>query len=185
VHGRNNKEILEYFFSRPLPIDEVDLLCEQKERIYRALCLGDPGSLHLAGGLPGLLNAIKDCDIPMTIATASRKSNVDFYVEQFHLGRWFDVGKIVYDDDTFPGKPNPDIYLKASRIIGVEPMRCIVFEDSVSGMQAAYNAGIGRIIAVAKPSSRDSFMGMKEVNDVIQDYHEFDRSWMRAPKRSS
>lgn len=180
VHGRNNKEILEYFLSKSLLINEVDFWTERKEQIYRKLCLSDLKNLHLTNGLRDLLNTIKDRNIPRTIATASRKSNVDFYIKQFHLKNWFDISNIVYDNDTFPGKPNPDIYLKASENIGVDPGYCIVFEDAVSGIQAAYKAGIGKIIAIVpNTSSQDFFMEMKEVYDVISNFHDFDRLLLR------
>ncbi|MEC7486832.1 MAG: HAD family hydrolase, partial [Verrucomicrobiota bacterium] len=39
-------------------------------------------------------------------------------------------------------KPAPDIYVKAARLIGVDPQRCHAFEDTELGLQAASSAGM-------------------------------------------
>lgn len=78
---------------------------------------------------------------------------MEYYIKKFQLGKWFEIKNIIYNDGTIPGKPNPDLYYLAAEAIQVEPRRCIVFEDSISGIQAAYNAGVRRIIAVV-PKSR-------------------------------
>ena len=47
-------------------------------------------------------------------------------------------------EETRP-KPNPEIYDKASKILGVKPKRCLVFEDSISGIMAAKKANMDYI----------------------------------------
>ncbi len=49
---------------------------------------------------------------------------------------------------TFPGKPQPDIFLKAADKLGLAPADCLVIEDAYSGLLAAKRAGIGTIIAI-------------------------------------
>jgi beta-phosphoglucomutase-like phosphatase (HAD superfamily) len=51
----------------------------------------------------------------------------------------FDV--IVGGDDVVKGKPNPDSYLLAAQMLGVDPTHCIAFEDSLTGITAAEAAG--------------------------------------------
>jgi len=55
---------------------------------------------------------------------------------------------IVTADDVRMGKPDPEVYFLAARRIGVNPEECIVFEDSLVGVQAARRAGM-RAIGVA------------------------------------
>jgi beta-phosphoglucomutase-like phosphatase (HAD superfamily) len=97
--------------------------------------------------------------IPMTIATATTKENVVFYFEQFQLEQWFHYPQVIYDDGTFPGKPAPDIFIKAADALGVPLESCMVFEDSYSGIIAASKAGIGSVVAI------DNTGKLKEILD--------------------
>lgn len=51
----------------------------------------------------------------------------------------FDV--IVAGDDVLHGKPHPEAYLKAAKLLGVEARECVAFEDSLSGLRSAEAAG--------------------------------------------
>ena len=62
------------------------------------MSLEDKDNFHLAEGVEEFLDFLKENDVPMTIATMSDKLNVDFYIEHFHLEKWFDLDKIVYSD---------------------------------------------------------------------------------------
>ncbi len=55
-------------------------------------------------------------------------------------------GAVVCSEDTPRGKPHPDPFLEAARLLGVEPGRCLVFEDSVTGLSAAQAAGMQCIL---------------------------------------
>lgn len=179
VHGRNNDFIMEYLSERPLTENQISNLVEEKESIYRQLCKNDKFHFHLASGAVRLLDDLKSRQIPRTIATASRKTNVDFYITSFHLKKWFDPDKIIYDDGTIPGKPNPDFYIRASQAINIPVQDCIVIEDAVSGIVSAHNAGIGKVIAICPESKKEVFGRMPEVFDIISNFHEFDRLLLR------
>lgn len=148
IHGRTNNEILNFFISNSLNDDEIAALSYEKEDYYRELCKSNEDSLVLTDGLEQTLDSIVKHKIPMTIATATVKENVDFYFEVFQLNRWFDFTKVIYDNGTFPGKPQPDIFLNAAEKLELLPSECLVIEDAYSGLIAAQNAGIGKIIAI-------------------------------------
>lgn len=148
VHGRNNGHTLAYLTGRELEAGELAHLIERKEAIYRQLCLDEGPEFRLSPGAVELLDYLVVHGIPHTIATASGKDNLGFFVAHLHLDRWFDVGPIVFDDGVRPGKPAPDSYLQAASNLGLEPGRCVVVEDSRSGIQAARAAGIGYVIAL-------------------------------------
>lgn len=57
-----------------------------------------------------------------------------------------------------PGKPAPDVFLKAAQWLNVEPINCLVIEDSPSGVEATRRAGM-KIIAVCTTNSADSLSG--------------------------
>jgi beta-phosphoglucomutase-like phosphatase (HAD superfamily) len=176
AHGRTNQSLLEYLFQQQFSPVEIYELSEKKEVIYREMCLQDQANFHLAPGLCELLDTLRDNQIPRNIATAAQKNNLDFYIQHFQLGKWFDLNLIVYDNGTFPGKPAPDIYRLAADKIGISPAQCIVVEDALSGIRAAQAAGAGKIIAIGPESARDDLLRIEAVSSVIQDFNEFDRS---------
>ena len=151
--GRNNAEIMEMLHGRVLPTEEMEALAEEKEALYRDICRERADELHLVPGAETFFDALKEKGIPFTIATGSGKSNVDFYFDVFHLDRWFAYSKVVYDDGSLPGKPDPAVYLKVTALMGLDPAECMVFEDSFSGIHSAHNAGIGRIAAISLPEN--------------------------------
>jgi HAD superfamily hydrolase (TIGR01509 family) len=148
VHGRNNKHTLEFLAGTPLDPQQVKQLSDQKERLYRELCLAEGDGFRLSPGAIELLDALRDNGIPRTIATASGEENIMFFIEHLNLESWFDADQILYDDGSRPGKPAPDIYLQSAERLGLLPGECVVVEDSKSGIQAARSAGIGYIIAM-------------------------------------
>ncbi len=173
IHGSMNEDIIRYFMGSNIADMKVKLYSEEKEMLYRSLCLQNPKMLHLTPGLVPLLNELRAENIPINIATASLPSNVEFYFKQLDLARWFSRTKIVCNDGSFPGKPSPAIYLKATRALGLQPEDCIVVEDSISGIKAASNAGVKKIIAIASTNSVEYFTSIPEVTAVIKDFHDF------------
>lgn len=171
IHGRTNADILRHFLGEGLTEAEIARHAEQKEAVYRRLCLRMGGQFRLAEGAEALLDSLKAQKIPMAVATSSGHSNVQFYVRRFDLWRWFDQNTFLYNDGTFPGKPAPDMILAAAEAIGLPPEACVVYEDMPSGIQAARAAGVGGIVAVASSLSRE-FLGSLGVNRVIGDFTE-------------
>ncbi len=174
VHGRVNRHTLEYLARRPLSADEADTLSEQKENIYRNLCLENTDSFCLSPGAIQLLDFLVANHIPHTIATASGKGNVNFFIEYLHLELWFQLDRIVYDNGSFPGKPAPDIYKIAAQIIGMAPQDCIVIEDSQSGIKSAIRAGIGKVVALHPNGERPP-----GAHTVIKSLQNFDHRWVQ------
>ena len=167
VHGRPNQYILEYLLHRPITSEEFHRLSGQKESIYQTFCLQNREDFQLSPGAIDLLDFLIKNNIPHTIATASDKNNVDFFVKHLNLRRWFDVEKIVFDNGSFPGKPAPDIYLRAAANINLSPNDCIAVEDSKSGLTAAYSAKIGKVIALGPMELHTTLVNIKGVNEVI------------------
>jgi hypothetical protein len=87
----------------------------------------------------------------MGIATSSRAASVD--KKRSAHPRIFDAMEVVVcgdDPEVFSGKPAPDIYLVASKRLGVSPEDCLVFEDALTGVIAGKAAGM-TVIAVPDP----------------------------------
>lgn len=175
VHGRTNGHTLTYLVGRALDGGELGRLSEQKERIYRQLCLALGQEFKLSPGAIELLGFLVVGEIPHTIATASGRANVDFFVTHLRLGRWFDINRIVYDDGNGPGKPAPDIYLRAANSLGLDPGHCVVVEDSRSGIEAAHRAGIGYIVALGPTRAHEQLARLPGVDEVIENLGQFPR----------
>jgi HAD superfamily hydrolase (TIGR01509 family) len=175
VHGRTNRHTLEHLVGHAVSEDELERLSEQKERIYRQLCLDQGPEFQLSPGAVDLLDFAAAHAIRRTIATASGRANVDFFVAHLHLDRWFDINCIVYDDGNAPGKPAPDIYLRAARNLGLAPAQCVVVEDSLSGLEAAHRAGIGHVLALAPADSHWRLAQLEGVDEAIDSLEQFPR----------
>lgn len=178
VHGRTNKFVIEYLLDSSIDDNQVALLAEEKEEFYRNACKRDINNFKLAPGAIELLDFLKENKIPFTIATASGEKNLKFFFKEFNLSKWFDFSNVIYDDESILGKPEPDIYLKAASTIGVKPEDCIVIEDAISGIESAYRANIGKIIAISPRDTHEYFLNLKGIDFVINDFNEFNRNML-------
>ena len=176
MFGRTNADIIEYAIGEKPTQEMVEKLAKEKEGWYRQMCLNNPETFVLSPGAENFLNYLKANNIPMTIATMSEWDNVEFYIKEFKLARWFDLEKIVYSNGKIPGKPAPDIYEIAAKNIGLNPKDCIVVEDAISGINSANSAGIGKIIAIASVESDELYKSIPCVSQIIHNFDEIDRS---------
>ena len=77
---------------------------------------------------------------PMAIASGGTRDIVNRSLELAGMRSLFRA--VVTADDVIHGKPAPDMFLLAARLIGVEPSQCLVFEDAEPGIKAAIAAGM-------------------------------------------
>jgi len=168
IHGKPNADIMRGIFGNHLTDAEIYDMAQEKEALYRELCIND---LQFAPGAEDLFDFLKVNDIAMTIATSAGIENVSFYFEKMHLGRWFKLENTVYDNGTFRGKPHPDVFVKAAEKLGLAPGETVMFEDSVAGILAAESAGAGKIYIV---NSYGENYG-RFVYEIITDFAAVDR----------
>lgn len=176
MFGHTNEDIIAYAIGKKPSKEMVEKYAKEKESLYREQCLKSPETFKLAHGAVELLDYLKNNNIPRTIATMSEWDNVKFYIDNFHLGKWFDLEKIVYSDGTIPGKPAPDIFEIAAKNIGLNPKDCIVIEDAIAGINSAKSAGIGKIIAIASLEPIEYYENISGLSGIIKDFNEFDKS---------
>jgi HAD superfamily hydrolase (TIGR01509 family) len=89
-------------------------------------------------GARELLILLKENNIKTALVTGSMHRMAEKVADQIGFPA-FDV--IVGGDDVSKGKPNPDSYLLAAQMLGVDPTDCVAFEDSLTGITAAEAAG--------------------------------------------
>jgi HAD superfamily hydrolase (TIGR01509 family) len=154
VHGRNNRDTIEYLLGRRISDAEAAEIIAEREAHYRGLCLQQGGEFRLSPGAEQLLDFLRGRGIPRTIATASKWENVEFFISHLRLERWFDPAKIIFDDGIRPSKPAPDYYRDAAAALSLPPARCVVVEDAPSGMRSARAAGAGRVVGMRNDANR-------------------------------
>lgn len=175
VYGPANDIIFRRFFGNELTSAQIDALSEEKEAAYRAYVLERPHLQALAPGASEMLDLLKQRRVPFAVATASIRSNVDFYMHDLGLKRWFDYGHMFYLTGDIPGKPDPAIYRLAMERLLYDPKSTTVVEDSLAGIQSACAAGVGRIIAIDTTLGREALEQLDGVDEIIHDFHGFAR----------
>jgi HAD superfamily hydrolase (TIGR01509 family) len=137
LDGKRNRDIFPILFGRELSEADLARYSTEKETLYRDL---SRGRLTRLPGLTALLVRLCDRRIPMAIATSAPGENVPHTLGE--LGLVADFPVVVRSDQVPHGKPHPDVFLEAARLIGVAPGDCLAFEDSPTGVIAACAAGM-------------------------------------------
>jgi len=172
--GPNNREIFHDVLGDGLTEEEIERYSFEKEEVYRAVVRSNPANMHLMEGAPELFDLLAERGIPFALATASARYNVDFYLDELGMDKWFDLSRIVYDEGLLPSKPDPAFYLEAARRIHTDPADCIIVEDSPAGIQAAVNARAGRIIAIDRTMPKEKLEANPAIHAIVHDYVGFE-----------
>ncbi len=143
------------------------------ERFHRAY---DEVVLRLlarpANPLPGvrdLLAELRRRRLPVGVASASLRQWVDATLRGLRLEGAFDA--VVSASEVQHAKPAPDLYLTAAGRLGIEPQRCLAFEDTQTGIAAAKAAGM---FAVQVRAASTALPPLPQADLVIEKYAEFD-----------
>jgi beta-phosphoglucomutase family hydrolase len=108
---------------------------KDKERIF----MNSLQKLELIGAVVEFAKrASRTC--PVSVASGGTRDVVESTLKKTGLAPLFPV--VVTADDVEHGKPAPDMFLLAAKLMGVAPRRCLVFEDGQPGMMAAEAAGM-------------------------------------------
>lgn len=170
INGSPNKETINYFFEGKCSKEENDRYSALKEEFYRKYCAADKPTFHLVAGSEEYFDLLTEKGIPFTIASASIKPNIDFFVESFHLDKWIKPEDIVYDDGTYVNKIA--MFEAASKVIGVPIEDCLIIEDSKSGIDSAWACGCKNIIVVNSAKKREEYQCLPGVIQIIEDFTE-------------
>lgn len=144
--GRPARDIIHDLNARyglAMPVDEVN---EARERAFTELSVG-------AAAVPGVLEHIENAygTVPFAVVSGSTRDAVVASLTALGLLEKFDT--LVCAGEYTRPKPDPECYLKAAGILGVDPAACVVFEDTELGVQAAQAAGMA-YVRVPPPTSR-------------------------------
>lgn len=142
LNGRKAVETVNSFTTKKLSLSEIYRLAEQKEQLYRKIY---KPYIKPVNGLEKFLKLLKRNGIKIGMATSAPKGNIDFVFKYTQTRKYFKT--IVGAAQIKRGKPHPDVYLKAARLIKASPKNCVVFEDALNGIEAAQRAGM-KVIAL-------------------------------------
>ncbi len=164
IYGRTNNDWIRNLFG-DLPKKRILELGEEKETLFREIYKNE---IQALGGLEDFLKKLETQKIPKAIGTSAPRSNVDFVLAALRLEKYFTT--ILDQSNVEHGKPNPEIYLKVAARIGFAPTQCVVFEDSLSGVEAAQRAG-AKVVGVTTTHSKEE---LAHTDFVIEDFTKLD-----------
>jgi len=172
ITGRSSPETLRAVLGEHLSDELVASYSDDKERIYRAIYRPH---LRPIAGLERFLSEARQLGVSMALATSAGRVNIEFVVGGLGIGPFFSA--IVGSDDVPRGKPHPDLFLTAAQRLAVRAGDCLVFEDSLSGIEAAGRAGM-RAVAITTAHAA-SELSAPSVVRVIRDYTSLDPASLR------
>lgn len=101
----------------------------------------DMGPLDVLPGVPSFFAEVAARKIPLALGSASKNANMVLT----RVGLIHAFNAIVDASQVTHGKPHPETFLKAADLLGIAPEKCLVFEDSAAGIQAAIAGGMNAI----------------------------------------
>lgn len=161
--GKTNREIIPNFF-KDATEERLLELGQRKETLYRELFL--PERRAIAGAIEFLRKA-KRLGVKMAVATAAPIANMEFILDGLDLRRYFQA--ITTAADVKNGKPDPEVFLVSAEKLGVEPQKCLVFEDALNGFEAAHRAGM-KSIGIATVNSIEDILRLDSVVEAHRDF---------------
>jgi beta-phosphoglucomutase len=148
--GRSDREIIE----RAVALhgrgteQEVTELLRLRQGVYkRRVADRNP----IADATVQLVKLLADNEIPLGIVTGAQRDDVLAVLASSPAAELFSV--LIAEEDVSDGKPHPEGFLTAARLMHRQPDDVLVFEDSVPGVQAAKAAGMHCLAVAAEPST--------------------------------
>lgn len=170
--GRNvvdADQIMREEFGTSFSVDDArNVRKEYLERIRKS------SGFPIKNGLIDLLSFLRGENIPLAVASSSSRSVVEENIHDAKIDHYFQ--HLVCGDEIENGKPNPEIFLKTAEKLGVDPLLCIVLEDSFSGIRAAYSAKMIPIMVpdIVQPTAEMAeiahriFPSLQEVQQYVE-----------------
>ena len=150
--GMNNATILAVILGQTPTPELLIKISDRKEQLFRQAVRGRVQPLP---GVQVWLERLEAAGVRQAIASSAPPANIDALVDELDLRTYFDV---IVSGSELPGKPDPALFLKAARLIGVLPKRCVVVEDAVVGVEAARRAGM-KCVAITTTNPAHTLKG--------------------------
>lgn len=145
--GKRNEIIIPEILKWTKDPNECQNWGNRKEEIYRELA--EIEGIPILDGIKSFLISLQNASIPCVIGTSTEKANLELAFKQLKIGSFFSGA--VCSEDVSKGKPDPEVFIKAAKLINQTPQTCVVIEDSTHGIEAAKR---GRMKAVGLTTTR-------------------------------
>lgn len=142
---------------------------EVTQRIYESVI----GHVKSEGEpMPGVLDTLKivrSRGMPCGVASSSSEILIRAVIEKLDIGTYIEV--VCSADNEAEGKPHPAVYLTAARELGIDPGRCVAFEDSPNGVASAKEAGMYCIVVPDPYLASDPRMARADIRlETLRDF---------------
>jgi len=151
--GKRNETIIPQILGWSKDPVQINYWGKRKEEIYREF--GNKNGIKLAPGSKDFLKQIPSSTFRCSIGTSTERKNVELAIRQHDLSQYF-LGAAC-SEDVSKGKPDPEVFLQAAKILSIPPKDCVVFEDSPHGIEAAIRAGM-KTVALTTTHPSTTFM---------------------------
>lgn len=162
-NGKTNADLFPMLFGS-ISKKEIDAYSLEKETLYREMYLPEMKPVR---GIIEYFELLKLHKVPVALGTSAPPANVDFVLDHLKLRSYFD--EIIDGTMVSKGKPDPQVYTLCAQRLGVDPKDCVVFEDSLAGLDSGKNAGC-MIVGVATSHKREELESRTSI--IIHDFTE-------------
>lgn len=144
---------------------------EAKElRTQRVYKIRETEGIPVKKGVKDIFEYIRNNGLKCAVATSTRRESAEKTLHE--IGVWDYLDAVVYGDEVEHGKPEPDIFLRAAKAIGVNPSEAVVVEDSINGIKAGYAADMRVVhipdtIAIDDDIRKLTYMVCDDINGLI------------------
>ncbi|WP_029322194.1 HAD family hydrolase [Butyrivibrio sp. AE3004] len=139
---------------------------EYRKKLFEEIVAKE--GIELKPGTKEILTYLRERGILISTATATDEERTERYLKKVGIFDYFD--KICCATMVKEGKPKPDIYIYASKQVGVPKESCIAVEDAPNGVRAAADSGIKTIYIPDQNDDEEEVKGLyyKKFNSLFE-----------------
>ena len=139
--GMTSEYIVEHYWKTPITPEELADVVERKETAFRESIVEHVRPID---GAVDFVRYLADNGVPMAVGSSAPKVHVEYVLDWMSIRDFFG-DRVVAGNEVKQGKPAPDIFISCARKLGETPERCVVIDDSRSGVNAGKNANMTTI----------------------------------------
>lgn len=149
---------------------EIDYWEAKELRTQHVYKIRETEGIPVKKGVKEVFEYIRNNGLKCAVATSTRRESAEKTLHK--IGVWDYLDAVVYGDEVEHGKPEPDIFLRAAKAIGISPSEAVVVEDSINGIKAGYAADMRVVhipdtIAIDDDIRKLTYMVCADLNGLI------------------